>query len=56
MRDAEYYLAQANFCAEMADAMKRPDDKDRWLKVAEEWRDLGKRVETGSEATKHRRT
>ena len=55
MRDAEYYLAQAKFCAELADTMKRPDYKDRWLTIAQEWRDLAKRAETRGKATQHRR-
>ena len=50
MRETEYYLAQAEFCAELAESVKRPDYKDRWLKTAEEWRDLAKQVEQGGEA------
>jgi hypothetical protein len=42
MRDMEYYLAQANFCAELAESMKRPDYKERWLETARElWSNLG---------------
>jgi len=33
MRDTEYYLEQAKFCAELAESVKRPDYKDRWLKT-----------------------
>ena len=29
MRDAEYYRAEARFCEELAEAMKRPDYKER---------------------------
>ena len=53
MRNTEYYLAQAHFYAELAESMKRPDYKDRWLKTAEEWRDLAKQVEQGGEASAH---
>jgi hypothetical protein len=54
MRDTEYYLEQAEFCAELAESMKRPDYKDRWLKIAQEWRDLAKQAQRGGEATQHR--
>jgi hypothetical protein len=50
MRDTEYYLAQAEFCAELAESMKRPDYKDRWLRTAEEWRDLARQAEQGGES------
>ena len=40
MHKAEYYQAQANFCAEMAGAVKRPDYRDWWLGMAQEWREL----------------
>ena len=53
-RDREYYLAEAEFCAELAESMKRPDYKDRWLKTAQEWRDLAKRAGRGGEVTQHR--
>ena len=53
MRNTEYYLAQANFYAELAESMKRPDYKDRWLKTAQEWRDLARRAEQGGEASSH---
>jgi hypothetical protein len=53
MRNAEYYLEQAKFCAELAESMKRPDYKDRWLQTAQEWRDLAKQVEQGGEAFAH---
>jgi hypothetical protein len=50
----EYYLAEAEFCAELAESMKRPDYKDRWLKIAQEWRDLAEQAGTGDEVTQHR--
>jgi hypothetical protein len=34
--------------------MKRPDYKDRWLKTAQEWRDLAKEAESDKEVTQHR--
>jgi hypothetical protein len=54
MRDPEYYLEQAKFCAELAKSIKRPDYKDRWLKTAQEWRDLAEQAGTGGEVTQHR--
>jgi hypothetical protein len=42
--DGKYYLAQAEFCAELAESMKRPDYKDRWRKIAQEWRDLAEQA------------
>jgi anti-sigma factor NepR-like protein len=52
--NAVYYLAQAAFCAKLAESMKRPDYKDRWLKSAQEWRDLARQAEQGGEVTQHR--
>ncbi len=52
-RDREYYLAEAEFCAELAESMKRPDYKDRWLKIAQEWRDLARQVEQRGETSAH---
>jgi hypothetical protein len=49
--DREYYLAEAEFCVELAESMKRPDYKDRWLKIAQEWRDLAEQAGRGGEAT-----
>jgi hypothetical protein len=40
MGKMEYYQAQADFCVEMAGAIKRPDYRDWWLSMAEEWREL----------------
>jgi hypothetical protein len=54
MRDAEYYLAEARFCEELAESMKRPDYKERWLESAREWRDLAKQAERGGEVTQLR--
>ena len=39
MSDAEYYVAQANFCLEVADKIADPD-KVRWLILAGEWADM----------------
>jgi hypothetical protein len=52
--DREHYLAEAEFCVELAESMKRPDYKDRWLKIAQEWRDLAKQAGRGGEVTQHR--
>ena len=49
-----HYLAEAEFCAELAETIKRPDYKDRWLKIAQEWRDLANQARTGGKATQHR--
>jgi hypothetical protein len=54
MRDAEYCLAEARFCEELAESMKRPDYKERWLETAREWRDLAKQAERGGEVTQLR--
>jgi hypothetical protein len=43
MRDAEHYRAQSEFYAEMAEAMKRPDYQDRWLRLAQQSRELAER-------------
>jgi hypothetical protein len=52
-RDREYYLAEAEFCEELAESIKRPDYKDRWLKIAQEWRDLADQA-GGGKVTQHR--
>jgi hypothetical protein len=38
--DAEYYREQSEFCARMADTVTGSDDKNRWLKLAQQWREL----------------
>src|SRR5262249_49819531 len=43
----EHYLAEAEFCAELAESIKRRDYKDRWLKIAQEWRDLADQAAGG---------
>ena len=45
MGDANYYRAQADFCEQMAATIGRPDGRDRWLRVAEQWRQLAEEVE-----------
>jgi hypothetical protein len=45
MRDSEYYLADAEFWAELAESMIRPDRKERLLKMAQESRDLAKQLQ-----------
>jgi len=54
--NVEHYLAEAEFCAGLAESIKRPDYKDRWLKIAQEWRDLANEAEarTGGKVTQHR--
>jgi hypothetical protein len=39
MGDAEYYREQVRFAAQMADKVNAAK-KERWLKIAEEWRAL----------------
>src|SRR5262249_6726923 len=51
--NVEHYLAEAEFCAELAESMKRPDYKDRWRKMAQEWRDLADQA-GGGKVTQHR--
>jgi len=43
---ADYCRAQAKFWTEMAEDTKRSDFRDRWLGLAEEWRE---RAETAEE-------
>src|SRR5262249_45990888 len=51
--NVEFYLAEAKFSAELAESIKRPDYKDRWLKIAQEWRDLADQA-GGGKVTQHR--
>ena len=50
MRDAEYYRVQSEFYAEMAEAIKRPDYQDRWLRLAQQWRELAEQADKQHEA------
>jgi len=50
MRDAQYYRAQSEFYAEMAEAIKRPDYQDRWLRLAQQWRELAEQADKQHEA------
>jgi hypothetical protein len=52
MGDVDYYRAQAKFWAEMASSFKRPDYQDRWLALAQKWRDLAE--QSDSERNQHR--
>ncbi len=38
------YRAQAEFWAHMAEVIKRLDYQDRWLRLAEQWRELSKKT------------
>jgi hypothetical protein len=40
MRDPERYRAEAEFWAEMAEEMRRPDYRARWLHLAQQRREL----------------
>jgi 3-methyladenine DNA glycosylase AlkC len=40
MADADYYREQSEFCVQMADAVADSQDKSRWLKLAQQWREL----------------
>jgi hypothetical protein len=44
MGDADYYRSQAKFFAEMAARFRRPDYQERWLRIAQEWRDLAEQT------------
>ena len=44
MRDTEYYRAEAEFWADLANETKRPDYQDRWLRLAQEWRELAEQA------------
>src|SRR5205823_11926169 len=43
--DANYCRAQAKFWMDMAEATKRPDFRDRWLRLAQQWCDLAEELE-----------
>jgi hypothetical protein len=43
----KYCQAQADFCVEMAGAIKRPDYRDWWLSMAQEWRELAEEPTRG---------
>jgi len=43
MRDAEYYRAQSEFYAEIAETIKRPDYQDRWLRC-KNWYSISRAV------------
>ena len=47
MRDAEYYRSQSEFWANMAEEIKRPDYQDRWLRLAQHWRELAEQADQG---------
>jgi len=51
MGDAEYYRSQASFCAEMANTVPNADDKERWLRLVEQWRDLEQQVSASDART-----
>jgi hypothetical protein len=46
----EYYRVQLEFYAEMAEAIKRPDYQDRWLRLAQQWRELAEQADKQHEA------
>jgi hypothetical protein len=45
MADAEYYREQSDFCAHMSELVREADDKSRWLKLAQQWRELAEHAE-----------
>jgi hypothetical protein len=53
MRDEDYYREQSGFCGQMAGAAADSDDKSRWLKLAEQWREMAEEVEKQDEAGPH---
>jgi len=53
LHNAEHYFAEEKFCAELAESANRPDHKDRWLKIAQEWRDLANQARRGGKVTQH---
>jgi hypothetical protein len=48
MADAEYYRGQEQFCGHMAETVPSQEDKDRWRKLAQQWRALAEQAERAS--------
>jgi hypothetical protein len=44
MSDVDYYRAQSEFCAQMAETASNREDKERWLTLAEQWRQLAEEI------------
>ncbi len=45
MADVDYYREQSEFCAHMADTVADSLDKSRWLKLAQQWRELAEQAD-----------
>lgn len=45
MSDAQYYRRQEEFCTLRAEAAVNQEEKDRWLKLARQWRELAEEAE-----------
>jgi hypothetical protein len=48
MRDPQRYRAEAEFWRQMAEEIRRPDYRERWLHVAEQYRALAKQLQEES--------
>jgi hypothetical protein len=48
MADANYYREQSEFCIYMADVVQGAEDKGRWLKLAQQWRELAESTDQNS--------
>jgi hypothetical protein len=48
MGDAEYYREQAEFCVHMSNVMPSPEEKERWLQLAQQWREMADLADRGS--------
>jgi hypothetical protein len=42
--DVDYYRAQSESCAQMAETASNREDKERWLTLAEQWRQLAEEI------------
>jgi hypothetical protein len=51
MSDAQYYRQQLAFSVRMAELVTVPETKARWLKLAQQWRELAERAETPADGS-----
>jgi hypothetical protein len=51
MSDQQYYRQQSEFSLHMADVATVAADKARWLKLAQQWRELAEGAETPADGS-----